>query len=71
MGSSFFKGNAQKSPQIGGGNPGLEARAIGASSGAARGSGLGAEKALKGAMKTGGFKRSTGSAAYAPGPKKT
>lgn len=45
MGSSFFKGQG-KGPAISGGNPGLEARAIGASNYAARGAGAAAQKGI-------------------------
>lgn len=73
MGSSFFKGKG-KEPQIGGGNQGLEARAIGAASGASRGAGIGAQKNLLQATAVdnaaykahGPLKRS---AAYPKGPK--
>ena len=71
MGTSFFKG---KAPSIGGGNPGLEARAIGSAVGAGRGAGIGAQKSLSKAEainKAGALKPSKRDAAFAPGPKKT
>lgn len=71
MGSHFFQKNVQKSPQIGGGSQNLEARAIGASGAAGLRAGSGAQKTLGGAAFKPNFKKSTGSAAYAPGPKKT
>jgi hypothetical protein len=71
VGSSFFKG---KGPAIGGGNQGLEARAIGSSAYAARGAGAAAQKGIgvaqginNAAIKShGALKRS---AAYPKGPK--
>lgn len=69
MGSSFFKG---KSPSISGGNPGLEARAIGSSVYASRGAGAAAQKnigAAQGLNKAGAFKPLKRSAAYPKGPK--
>lgn len=73
MGSSFFKG-AGKPGAIGGGNQGIEARAIGASGYAARGAGGAAQKSVgqaqginNAAIKSHGpLKRS---AAYPKGPK--
>ena len=71
MGSSFFKG---KAPSIGGGNPGLEARAIGAIGSGEKGAAIGAQKSLGAAqaVNSGAFKaRSTPlkrSAAYPKGP---
>lgn len=71
MGSSFFKG---KAPSIGGGNPGLEARAIGSSvygarnAGAAAQKGIGAAQAINNAaIKAHGPLKN--SAAYPKGPK--
>jgi hypothetical protein len=49
----------------------MEARAIGSSTASGGHAGLGAQKALANAMFKPGFKKSTGSAAYPPGPKKT
>jgi hypothetical protein len=47
MGSSFFKGKGGHGPAItGGGNPGLEARAMGAAVSGGRGSAIGAQKSL-------------------------
>jgi len=70
MGTSFFqKGGAPK--VITGGNPGLEARAIGASSYGVRGSAQGAQKELgvaQGVNKAGAFKPLKRSAAYPKGP---
>jgi hypothetical protein len=70
MGSSFFsKAGAPKA--ITGGNPGLESRAIGASSYGVRGSAQGAQKNLGAAMainKAGAFKPMKRSAAYPKGP---
>jgi hypothetical protein len=70
MGSHFFKG---KAPQgVSGGNPGLEARAIGAATYGGRGAAIGAQKNLSSAekidnaMRPGPLKRS---AAYPKGPK--
>jgi hypothetical protein len=71
MGTHFFKGNVQHSPQISGGSQNMEARAIGSSTAAGGRAGTGAQKALSAAMFKPSFKKSTGSAAYAPGPKKT
>ena len=65
MGSSFFKG---RGAPISGGNQNQEARAIGAGQYAARGAGIGAQKALGQALfkpKGGPLKRS---AAYPKGP---
>ena len=66
MGSHFFK-----VPKVGPGNMNLEARAAGASQGAARGAGIGAQKDLSlalGANKS-KFKPQKTNGAYAPGPK--
>jgi hypothetical protein len=70
MGSHFFKG---KAPQgVSGGDPGLEARAIGAATYGGRGAAIGAQKGLSSAekidnaMRPGPLKRS---AAYPKGPK--
>lgn len=72
MGAHFFqKTGPGRSPQIGGGSQNLEARAMGTEMGAARGAGIGAQKALGGALFKPNFKKSTGTAAYPPGPKKT
>jgi len=72
MGSSFFKkAGANPTP---GGMQGLEARAMGANVGAARGAAMGAAKdigAAQGINKAGYGGPSKRSAAYAPGPKKT
>ena len=73
MGSSFFKGQG-KGPAISGGNPGLEARAIGASSYGARASGAAAQKSLGTALaiNNAAFKSHgplKNSAAYPKGPK--
>lgn len=71
MGSSFFKGQG-KGPTIGGGNPGLEARAIGASNYASRGAGAAAQKGIGQALainKAGAHKPLKNSAAYPKGPK--
>jgi hypothetical protein len=73
MGSSFFS-NVGKPKQMMGGNQGLEARAIGASSYGQKGAAIGAQKALAGAQAAnkaalgahGPLKRS---AAYPKGPK--
>lgn len=68
MGTSFFKG---KAPNISGGNPGLEARAIGAATYGGRGAAIGAQKSLSKAeginkaAQHGPMKRS---AAYPKGP---
>lgn len=71
MGSSFFKG---KAPSISGGNPGLEARAIGSSVYGARAAGAGAQKDIgaaqainRTALKAHGPLKN--SAAYPKGPK--
>jgi hypothetical protein len=71
MGTNFFK---SKAPNISGGNPGLEARAIGAAAYGSKGAAIGAQKdigAAQGINKAaiaahGPLKRS---AAYPPGPK--
>jgi hypothetical protein len=73
MGSQFFKGQG-KGPSISGGNPGLEARAIGSSVYGARTAGSAAQKSIgaaqainNAAIKSHGpLKRS---AAYPKGPK--
>ena len=72
MGSSFFKGMG-KGPTIGGGNPGLEARAIGSASYGARAASVGAQKDLgaaqainNAAIKSHGKLKN--SAAYPKGP---
>ena len=74
MGSQFFKGKAQ-APLTGGGNPGLEARAIGSAVSGGRGSAIGSQKSLgaASAINKAAFaaKPLKHSAAYAPGPKKT
>jgi hypothetical protein len=72
MGSQFFKGKAPSAGSISGGNPGLEARAIGAATYGGRGAAIGAQKGLSSAekidnaMRPGPLKRS---AAYPKGPK--
>jgi hypothetical protein len=72
MGSHFFKGKAPSAGGINGGNPGLEARAIGAATYGGRGAAIGAQKSLSAAdkinnaMHAGPLKRS---AAYPKGPK--
>lgn len=73
MGSSFFKGMG-KGPAIGGGNPGLEARAIGSSTYGSRAAGIGAQKDIgmaqginNAAIKSHGPLKN--SAAYPKGPK--
>lgn len=67
MGSSFFKG---KAPSIGGGNPGLEARAIGSSVYGSRAAGTAAQKDIAKAEAIGkqGAKPLKRSAAYPKGP---
>ena len=71
MGSSFFKG---KAPAIGGGNPGLEARAIGSIGSGEKGAMIGAQKSLGAAqaINNGAFKARAAplkrSAAYPKGP---
>jgi hypothetical protein len=71
VGSSFFK--SKVSPAItGGGNAGLQARAIGSIGAGARGAGIGAQKDLARAEavnKAHPFKPPARSAAYAKGPK--
>jgi hypothetical protein len=74
MGSSFFKNQGQ--PKVlTGGNPGLEARAIGSSSYGVKNSAIGAQKALAGAQAANKAAMSAhskplkGSAAYPKGPK--
>ena len=66
MGSHFFK-----VPKTGPGGSNLEARAIGASAGQARGAGIGADKDLSLALKANKsmFKPQKTNGAYAPGPK--
>jgi hypothetical protein len=74
MGTSFFKGNMQKAPQLGGGSQNMEARAIGSSTYAGKGAAIGAQKDIGAAMginKAGYKGPMKGTAAYAPGPKKT
>jgi hypothetical protein len=68
VGSSFFK---EKAPSFGGGNPGLEARAIGSIGAGARGASIGAQKdiAAAQAINKHPFKPLKRSAAYPPGPK--
>ena len=70
MGTSFFKNKG--GPPITGGNPGLEARAIGQSAYGIRAGAAGAQKDLGAAMainKAGQFKPMKNSAAYPKGPK--
>ena len=66
MGSHFFK-----VPKTGPGGSNLQARAIGASAGQARGAGIGADKDLSLALKANQskFKPQKTNGAYAPGPK--
>jgi hypothetical protein len=69
MGTSFFK---SKEPSInGGGNPGLEARAIGGVGAGARGAAIGQQKSLSKAESINKhmFKPLARSAAYPKGPK--
>jgi hypothetical protein len=68
MGTHFFAG---KAPQISGGSQNMEARAAGSASGAGIRAGSGAQKALGAAGKAVFKGPLKGTAAYAPGPKKT
>jgi hypothetical protein len=70
LGTQFFA--KSKGPAITGGNPGLEARAIGQSAYGVRSAAAGAQKdigAAKGINKAGAFKPLKRSAAYPKGPK--
>jgi hypothetical protein len=74
MGTSFFKGDTQKAPQISGGSQSMEARAIGSAAYAGKGASVGAQKDIGAALginKAGYKGPMRGTAAYAPGPKKT
>lgn len=70
MGSQFFKGKGQQQP-ISGGNPGLEARAIGSAVYGSRGAAVGAQKDLgkADAIAKAGLKPLKRTAAFAKGPK--
>ena len=69
MGTSFFRNSGPKI--TGGGNPGLESRAMGAAVGAQHGAAIGSQKDLAAALALNKhlFKPNPKSGAYPPGPK--